>query len=117
MENPDGHGYVKGSCGDSVEIFVKLGDGRVERSSYFCHGCRFTMACASAAASLIEGRTIAEARRSVSPAAIASVVGELPDDHEHCAALATYCVHEALDDAVRSEREPWRKAYRRQNEG
>lgn len=113
MENPDGHGYVQGSCGDSVEIFVKLSEGRVELSSYVCRGCAFTLACASAAASIIEGKAIADARRSVSPSAIAAIVGELPDDHEHCAALATYCVHEALDDALQVEREPWRKTYRR----
>ncbi len=113
LEDPDGRGRVTGTCGDTVEIFVKVQDGRVVQACSQIQGCVFTAACAAAASSLIEGKTLAEARRAASPDAIAAVVGELPDDHRHCAELATHSVHEALDSALLGEREPWRKAYRR----
>lgn len=113
LANPDGHGCVRGTCGDTVEIYVQLRGDRVERASFVCDGCAYTAACASTAASLLEGKSLAEARRSVSPAAIATVIGGLPRDHEHCAALATYSAHEALDEATIAARDPWRKLYRR----
>ena len=113
MEHPDGHGVVEGACGDTVEIFIRVSAGRVERASFVCDGCAYTAACASTAASLLEGKGLAEARRAVSPRAIATIIGELPRKHEHCAALATYSAHEAVDDAASMDREPWRKLYRR----
>ena len=109
MTHPDGHGCVEGTCGDTVEIFVKVSDDRVLQASFVCDGCAFTSACASTAATLIEGKSLAEARRAVSPAAIVGLIGPLPQDHEHCAALATHSAHEALDDAQRDASEPLRR--------
>ena len=111
MDDADGHGSVTGTCGDSVEIFVKVDAGRVTRASHRCQGCVFTVLCAAAAVSLIEGKTLAEARRAVRPKSILDAAGGLPDDHLHCATIATHSAHEALEQAMASEREPWRKAY------
>lgn len=113
MDNADGYGSVTGSCGDTIDIFVEVKANRVIRASFECRGCAFTVACASVASELIAGETLPHARRAVSPAAIVTALGGLPDDHLHCASLATHSVHEALDDAIQMAREPWRKAFRR----
>jgi nitrogen fixation protein NifU and related proteins len=113
MDHADGYGSVTGSCGDTIDIFVQVQANRVVRASFECRGCAFTVACASVASELIAGETLPHARRAVSPDAIIDALGGLPDDHLHCASLATHSVHEALDDAIQMAREPWRKAFRR----
>ena len=113
MDDVDGHGSVTGTCGDSIEIFVRVDAGRVTWASYRCQGCVFTVLCAATAVRLIEGKTLAEARRAVRPESILDAAGGLPDDHLHCATIATHSAHEALEQAMASEREPWRKAYGR----
>jgi len=32
MENPDAHGRIKGSCGDTMEIFLRFEKGRVREA-------------------------------------------------------------------------------------
>jgi len=112
-DDADGHGVVTGSCGDTIEVFVKVDDGRITWAHHRCCGCAFTAACALVATRRIEHKTLAEARRAVRPEAIDDDLGGLPEDHKHCASLATHAVHEAIDDAITVAREPWRKAYRR----
>ena len=113
MHEVDGHGSVTGTCGETIEIFVKVDAGRVAQVAQRCDGCAFTHICAAATADLIRGKTIIEARRAVRPETIAAAVGGLPDDHLHCATIATHSAHEALEQALANAREPWRKAYRR----
>ncbi len=112
-DEADGHGKVTGSCGDTIEIFVKVDRGRVTWAHHRCTGCMYTAACAIVAARAIEDKTLAEARRAVRPELIDQALGGLPRDHLHCAALATHAVLEAIDDAIVVSREPWRKVYRR----
>ena len=112
MAHADGHGTVTGSCGDTIEMFVCVRGDRIVKSSFDCRGCAYTLACASVASEIIVGKTFGQARRDVSPDAIAATLGGLPEDHLHCASLATHSVHEALDDAMKTAREPWRKSFR-----
>ena len=39
MENPDAHGRVRGTCGDTMEIFFKFENNRVKQGSYYTDGC------------------------------------------------------------------------------
>jgi nitrogen fixation NifU-like protein len=50
MENPDGYGKRTGVCGDTVEIYLKVRQKRVEAVSYHVDGCVNTNAhCAELA--------------------------------------------------------------------
>ena len=43
---------------------------------------------------------------------ILRALGGLPEESTHCAALAVATLRRALEDYVKLQREPWRKAYR-----
>lgn len=114
MDEADGRGQATSDCGnDRVQLFVRVRDRQVTDARFLAAGCAHTMACASAAASCLAGRSLADARRDASAHGIAAELGGLGDNHLHCAELAARAAREALDDALRTAREPWRKVYRR----
>lgn len=114
LPDPDGRGRAVSSCGhDHVEIHLHVRGGEVLQSSFVSRGCAHTQACASAAADLVAEKSLAAARRAASADGISHALGELPPEKLHCAELAATAVRAALDDAVRTSAEPWRKLYRR----
>ena len=114
LQDPDGRGRVVSSCGhDHVEIQLKVLRGQVQQCSFIARGCAHTQACASAAADLLADRSLAAARRAASPEGISRTLGGLPVAKLHCAKLASRAAVAALDDAIRTAAEPWRKMYRR----
>jgi NifU-like protein involved in Fe-S cluster formation len=110
---PDGYGRSESDCGDTVEIFVVLDAGVVAEAGYRIQGCAFTLVCGRAAADIVRGKTIAEARRTTRPEHIEAALGGLPEANRHCAELASNAVSEALVDAAANMQEPWKKHYRR----
>jgi nitrogen fixation NifU-like protein len=113
MKEPDGYGRRAGECGDTVEIFVALDAGVVVESGYRIRGCAFTLVCGRAAASLVRGKTLSEARRTTRPVDIEAALGGLPEANRHCAELAAAAIADALTDAAANMREPWKQHYRR----
>ena len=112
IPRPDGRGCCASECGDSIEILVRLDAGIVTESGFLIEGCAFTVVCGRAAAALIRGKTISEARRATTPECIEAALGGLPDANRHCAQLASSAVAEALIDAASHMSEPWKKPYR-----
>jgi nitrogen fixation NifU-like protein len=112
IERPDGVAEGGNDCGDVIEVTLSVRDGRIQRALVAPRCCLTTLACALAAAALAEGKTPAEALREVGPAAVADAVGGLPDDHFRCAVLAADTVRKAVEDSLRTAREPWRRLYR-----
>ena len=113
MAEPDGQGRCESDCGDVVEIFVAVDAGVVTEAGYRIQGCAFTLVCGRAAAELVRGKTLAEARRATRPEQIDAALGGLPEANRHCAELASNAVSEALVDAAANMQEPWKKHYRR----
>lgn len=55
-------GLFNPTCGDRIEVMVRVVDGRVEDASFDGHGCSISMASASMLMDSIVGRTADEAR-------------------------------------------------------
>lgn len=114
MDEPDGCGEAASDCGhDRIQVFVRIRDGRVADARFLASGCAHSLACASAATTCLADRPLADARRHTTADAVAKELGGLDEGHRHCADLAVRAAHAALDDALRTGREPWRKVYRR----
>lgn len=107
----DGVGFCEGDCGDSITISIALRDKMISSVRFETDGCRVTSAAAWSAASLAEGKSLPEALR-LTAIDVIDKLGGLPEDHEHCAVIAVNALHEAVTDALRSGREPWRRLYR-----
>jgi len=114
MVDADGCGKVTGPCGDTMEIWLKVGDGanKVVAVSFWTDGCGATMAAGSMVTELIRGKSVPEALR-ISQQDILDALGGLPEESEHCALLAANTLKEALKDYFIFKKEPWRRAYRK----
>ena len=111
LENPDGYGRNKGVCGDTIEMFLTVKDGRIQWVSFDTDGCISTRACANTVAMMVEGKTIAEAWK-ITAEDVISYLETLPEDSFHCAELAVGALYLALADYRSNRKDPWKKLYR-----
>jgi tRNA-uridine 2-sulfurtransferase len=89
------------SCGDLVRISLVF-DGRcVTAAGFDAQGCGSAIAAGSAAAALVDGRTLLDAAL-VGPAEIAHELGGLSPAKRHAAELAADALHRALGAAART---------------
>jgi nitrogen fixation NifU-like protein len=111
IAHPDGHGKKTGDCGDSIEIFLAIQDGKIVQFRYQLDGCLNTNACCNTLALMVEGRAVAEAWE-ITPETVAAYLETLPPDHYHCAELAVGTLYLALISYQEVRRAPWKKLYR-----
>ena len=97
MDNPDGHGRVTGTCGDTMQIFLKFDNEKVKAASFKTDGCGSSTICGSFAAELALGRSPDEIL-NISGESILEKAGGLPEEDHHCAFLSADALHEALSD-------------------
>jgi len=97
MDNPDGYGRVKGTCGDTMQIFMKFEDDKVKKISFHTDGCGSSAICGSFAAEMALGKTTDEIVE-ITGEKILEILGGFPKEDQHCAFLAAETLQEALND-------------------
>jgi nitrogen fixation NifU-like protein len=97
MENPDGYGRIKGSCGDTMEVFLKFENDRVKKASFQTDGCGTSTMCGSFAAELAIGKEPDELT-DITGETIINILGTMPEEDRHCAFLAAETLQDALND-------------------
>lgn len=112
LEDADGFAKVTGSCGDTMEIWLKVRNGTIANAIFMTDGCGTSIASGSMITELAKGRSVGEARR-ISQQDVLDALGGLPVESEHCALLAADTLKEAIKDYLTMEREPWKRAYRK----
>jgi nitrogen fixation protein NifU and related proteins len=105
MDHADGHARVKGPCGDTMEIFLRVRDDKIEEASFVTDGCITSIAAGSMAVEMAGGIDLAAAR-ALSEDDILDTLGGLPEESRHCALLAANTLRAAVDDHRLSEQEP-----------
>lgn len=113
IDTPDGYASVKGSCGDTMEMFIKMGNDRISECGFQTDGCGTTIVCGSIATTLAQDKTFIEALAGVSADVILKRVGGLPASDVHCAELAAETLRRALADYLCQKKTPWKKSYKR----
>lgn len=103
LTGPDGYAKYKGPCGDTVEMFLLVADGRVTGASFRTDGCTPAMAAASAVTVMVTGKTLWECVRIDQSAVLAHLDG-LPEDSRHCALLAVRTLRRALRSLATTKR-------------
>lgn len=109
----DAYASVLGPCGDNMEMWLKARDGIVKDVTFWTDGCGATIACGSIATELAKGKTLGEAL-TISAEVIAMNLGGLPDDHIHCAGLASLTLKKVIIEYMNLQKEPWKKLYKRE---
>jgi len=95
LRGANGDARITGPCGDTMEFWVLVEEGRVKRATFTTDGCDNSMRCGSAAATLAEGKTL-DAARAISQAAVLAAAGDVPEQSRHCGLLAANTLKAAL---------------------
>lgn len=96
----DGHARISGPCGDSMEFWIVVEQGKVIRVGFDTDGCLSSLACGSMATTLAADRKLEEVE-AMGQGDILEALGGMPRESEHCALLAA----DALSAACKNYRE------------
>ena len=107
----DGFGSVTGSCGDTMEIWLRVRNDEIEDATFWTDGCGTSIACGSMVTEMVKGKKIAQAL-GINQDEVLQALRGLPEDSLHCALLAANTIKAAIQDYLTLKREPWKKAYR-----
>lgn len=103
LTDADAHARVKGTCGDTMEMFLKFDDqDRVSDAAYLTDGCGSSTVCGSFAAEMSLGRTPDELTE-ITGEAVLEKIGRFPEEDHHCAFLAAATVQEALSQYMKKK--------------
>jgi nitrogen fixation NifU-like protein len=96
MEDADEHARMRGSCGDTMEMYIRVKDDRVELVTYVTDGCSSSSVAGSFASELAMGKTFTEVL-DMTGADVLHEIGTFPKAEEHCAHLAITTLQEAVN--------------------
>jgi len=102
VRNADGIAKIKGPCGDTMQIFFKVKDGRLSEIKFMTDGCASSIAAGSMATELAKGKKIEEAVK-ISQQMILDALDGLPEESVHCGLLASNTLKEAIKDYLNSK--------------
>ncbi|MFC2000934.1 iron-sulfur cluster assembly scaffold protein [Chloroflexota bacterium] len=108
----DGYASVTGSCGDTMDIWLKVKDDTIVKATFMTDGCGTTIAAGSIITKLVKGKNISLALRT-SQGDVLIALGGLPEESEHCALLAANTLKTAIKDYLAFNNESWKRAYKR----
>jgi len=100
INNPDGYARITGSCGDTMQIFLKFENNNVTEATFQTDGCGSSTVCGSFAAELALGKNPDELVE-ITGDTILELLGRLPEEERHCAYLAAEALQAALDSYMR----------------
>ena len=101
---PDGHAKVKGTCGDTMEMFVKIKKERIIECAFQTDGCGTSIACGSITTEMAKNRPLAQALVDISSGEILEKLGGLPEENVHCAHLAAETLREAITNCLNQKK-------------
>ena len=113
IPNADGFGRVTGSCGDTMETWLKVRNGTIEKITFMTDGFGTSAASGSMVTEMAKGKSLIESL-GIGQQDVLDALGGLPEESEHCALLASNTLKAAIRDCIAMQKEPWKKAYRQQ---
>lgn len=95
LAGADARGLVKGWCGDTMAIYLRLKQDTIEEATFTTDGCGATVACGSMLTQMVTGMKLEKAEW-VLPKDLINALDGLPEESLHCAGLAISTLHNAL---------------------
>jgi nitrogen fixation NifU-like protein len=102
MAGPDTYGIVRGWCGDTMEVYLRLNGDSIKEVTFMTDGCGPSVACGSMLTRLVQGMSLEEAGE-ITPENLVAALDGLPEESLHCAELAVSTLREAIADRLRAE--------------
>lgn len=103
MEDSQGNARITGPCGDTMEFWLTVRDGKVERVSFITTGCGPSLASGSMTTTLAGGKSIDDVMALRQKDVLDALQG-LPKESEHCALLAVNTLRAACEDCLKREK-------------
>jgi nitrogen fixation NifU-like protein len=97
IRGADGIGRITGSCGDTMQIHLKVQGDRIVDCKFLTDGCGSSIACGSVITEMVKGKSVGEASR-VEGRDVLSILGGLPEESLHCSFLAAKTLKAAIQD-------------------
>jgi nitrogen fixation NifU-like protein len=88
---------MTGPCGDTMKVYLKLHEGRIEDAKFQVLGCPGAVASAMALADLIKGKSLNDALLVKDRDIFRCLVG-IPDEKQDCIRLAAKTLEKAIHD-------------------
>lgn len=96
IKNSDSYVSITGVCGDTLEIYLVISDGKISDIRFMTDGCGATITCASYVTRTAKGKSLEEALR-IKPEDVDKYFEGLPEEHKHCAKLAVITLTTAIE--------------------
>jgi len=97
MRDANGYAKLTGSCGDTVEIWLRIDGGRIRKGSFMNDGCGWSKQCCNMAVELAEGLKPEEIE-TLTPERVLEAAGNVPQEYQHCATLAVDAIRLAVEN-------------------
>jgi nitrogen fixation NifU-like protein len=112
MQDADGFARVTGTCGDTMEVWLKVNLNTINDISFMTDGCGTSIASGAMMTQLAKGKSLGEAVQ-IGQQEVLEALGGLPQESEHCALLAANTLKAAIRDYIEMKKHPWKKAYKK----
>ena len=103
IENFDGKAKIRGDCGDTVTIWLKINDMKIENIKYQTDGCGITVAVNSMLTKLVSKKSVEDAMK-ISPQYLTDIIGGLPEENLHCSKLSVMTLQAAIENYYKSQK-------------
>ncbi len=97
MRHANGYGKNIADCGDTVEVFLTVKNGKIEDASFHIDGCVNTFVSANTVIQKVWGKQVRSAWE-VTPESVFNYLKTMPQREFHCAELAVGALYLALTD-------------------
>lgn len=87
VAEPDAHARITGPCGDTMDFWLAVRDGVIQRIGFTTDGCGSSRACGSMTCELAAGRPTSVAA-AIEPEQVLEALAPFPAEVAHCAVLA-----------------------------
>jgi len=104
MDTFNGHAKITGPCGDTMEFWILGDENKIKKVSFTTDGCDPSRACGSMTTCLAEGKLLEEAK-AINQQDVLKALDGLPEDHDHCALLATNTLKAACEDYLSKQKQ------------
>lgn len=96
IEKPDVSHTYTGPCGDTMQIQLKISNGRIIEAKFQATGCAGSYTSGSALTEMIKGKTLVQAGK-ITEEEIINHLGGIPTPKIHCACLAKRTLEQAIE--------------------
>ena len=86
-----------GQCGDSMSLYLKIEDDKIQDAKFMTFGCGAAIASSSMMTELLKGRSIDDAL-NLTNSEVLKALGGLPEAKIHCSIMAEEAVRSAIED-------------------